>query len=155
VALDAQTLAQTARWDSAQPLNPSSGMALDAEGGRLYIAQMGGVVALAIDTSTIAPERSYAVGSAPGPLGLTPDGRTLVILDLNQAVLRAMDLARGGEESLSLAGPGGGLGGLAIGADGGSRYVMLRGLAPVTAPSLWRVGAGGQVSGPATLGTSP
>jgi hypothetical protein len=155
VAFDAQTLAQTARWDSAEPLNPGSGMALDAERGRLYIAQMKGVAALAIDTGAIAPERSYAVGAAPGPLGLTPDGRTLVILDVNQAALRTIDLASGSEESQALSGPQGGFGGLAVSADGGSRYVMLRGSVPATAPSLWRVDAGGQVSGPATLDTSP
>jgi DNA-binding beta-propeller fold protein YncE len=155
VALDAQTLAQIARWDSPERLNTGSGMALDAEHGRLYIAQMNGVVALAIDRGTIAPEHSYPVGAAPGPLGVTPDGRTLVVLDVNQSTLRTIDIASGSEEATPLAGPQSAFGGLAIGADGGSRYVMLRGSAPATAPDLWRVDAGGQVSGPVTLGMSP
>ena len=70
IAVDPRTLQPAGRWDAPQPFAPAAGMALDSRGGRLYVAQPGGVVALALDAPEIAVARTYELGQQPGALAL-------------------------------------------------------------------------------------
>ncbi len=50
--VDPRTLQPDGRWEAPQPFAAGAGMALDSRGGRLYIAQPGGVELIAADTLT-------------------------------------------------------------------------------------------------------
>src|SRR5262245_11559564 len=153
MSVDARTLAEGARWDAPKPFDLTSGMALDARRGRLYVAQPAAASIAVLDTASLVPVGSFGVGRAPGALALTPDGRTLFALDGDGALWTIDTLgATRSAQSLSSAErwP---LAWLALSADGQTLYVLHADGGPQAwTPRIWSVGVlNGQISTPAAL----
>jgi DNA-binding beta-propeller fold protein YncE len=156
VVVDPRTLQPAGRWEAPQPFAAGAGMALDARGGRLYIAQAGGVLALALGPPEIALARTYDLGQMPGALALAPDRATLYALNEGQARLWTIDVAGGGTRSQVLASSSSRSGYLSASRDGRSVYVLLTGVgARGNQPGLWRIDRAGQAEAPALLAPSP
>ena len=156
IAVDPRTLQPAGRWDAPQPFATGAGMALDARGGRLYIAQPGGVLALALDSPEIAVARTYDLGQTPGALALAPNGATLYALNAEQARLWTINVADGSARSQALAASNPRSGYLSVSRDGRSVYVLLTGVgARGDRPALWRIDRTGQAETPTLLAPSP
>jgi hypothetical protein len=153
VALDARTLAAVARWDAPQPFDLTSGMALDARRGRLYVAQPATASIAAIDATTLTQIGAFGVGRSPGALALAPDGGTLFALDYD-GMLWTIDTLGGTKSAQSLSGgerwP---LAWLALSDEGRTVYILHASGGPlVWTPQIWRVDArSGAIGGPTTL----
>jgi DNA-binding beta-propeller fold protein YncE len=156
VAVDARTLGLLGRWDAPQPFDADVAMALDAERGRLYVAQPGGVVALDLDAPEMAQTRVYEVKGKLVALALAPDGQTIYALDDDKATLWTIDVARGDGASRTLDRSNSRQGWLSISPDGQSLYVLLTYSSHDDLPALWRIDAhSDQAVGPTTLAMSP
>ena len=156
IAVDPRTLQPAGRWDAPQPLAAGTGMALDSRSGRLYIAQPGGVLALALDLPEIAVARTYDLGQMPGALALSPDGATLYALNEAQSRLWTIDMAGGRARSQTLASSLARSGYLSVSRDGRSIYVLLTGVgARGDRPALWRIDRTGQAETPTLLAQAP
>ena len=156
IVVDPRTLQLAGRWDAPQPFVSGSGMALDSRGGRLYLAQPGGVLALALDLPEIAVARTYDLGSTPGALAISPTGATLYALNAEQARLWTIDVADGSARSQALAASNPRSGYLSVSRDGRSLYVLLTGVgARGDRPALWRIDRSGQAETPTLLAQSP
>jgi hypothetical protein len=153
LSVDPHSLAVVARWDAPQPFELTSGIALDARRGRLYVAQPGTASILMLDTATMMPSGSFAVGPAPGALALTPDGGTLFALD-GDGTLWTIDTLGGARSAQSLSvGERWPLAWLAISADGRTLYALhADGETRSWTPQLWSVDvASGRISAPVAL----
>ena len=156
IAVDPRTLQSDGRWDAPQPLATGAGMALDSRGGRLYIVQPGGVLALALDLPEIAVARTYDLGTTPAALALAPNSATLYALNAEQARLWTIDVADGGARSQTLAASNPRSGYLSVSRDGHSVYVLLTGVgARADRPALWRIDRTGQAETPTLLAQTP
>jgi DNA-binding beta-propeller fold protein YncE len=156
LAVDPRTLQLAGRWDAPQPFTSGTGMALDSPGGRLYVAQSGGILALALDPPAIAVARTYDLGSTPGALAISPNGATLYALNAEQARLWTIDVADGSARSQALAARSPRSGYLSVSRDGRSVYVLLTGVgASGDRPALWRIDRSGQAETPTMLVQSP
>lgn len=156
LAIDPRTLQLDFRWDAQQQFTSGTGMALDARGGRLYVAQPGGVLALTLDAPEITVARTYDLGSTPAALAISPNGTTLYALNAEQARLWTIDVADGSARSQALAASNPRSGYLGVSPDGGSVYVLLTGAgAGGDRPALWRIDRSGQAETPALLAQSP
>jgi len=156
IAVDPRTLQSIERWDAPQPLAAGAGMALDSRGGRLYIAQPGGVLALSLDLPTIAVARTYDLGQTPGALALSPDGATLYALNADQARLWTINVAAGSARSQALASSLSRSGYLSVSRDGRSIYVLLTAVGTRgDRPALWRIDRAGQAETPTLLAQTP
>jgi DNA-binding beta-propeller fold protein YncE len=155
IVVDQRTLHEVGRWDAPQAFS-GAGLALDAPAGRLYVAQPGGVAALAIDQPEIALAQSYDLGSNPSALSLSPNGATLYALNAQQARLWTINTADGGARSQALAAGNSRSGYLGVSSDGRSVYVLLTGAGPRgDRPALWRIDRAGQAEAPALLAQAP
>jgi hypothetical protein len=156
IAVDPRTLQPAGRWDAPQPLAAGAGMALDSRSRRLYLAQPGGVLALALDLPEIAVAQTYDLGQMPGALALSPDGATLYALNEAQARLWTIDVAGGSARSQALASSLARSGYLSVSRDGRSIYVLLTGVgARGDRPALWRIDRTGQAETPTLLAQTP
>jgi DNA-binding beta-propeller fold protein YncE len=156
IIVDPRTLQPAGRWDAPQPFAAGAGMALDSRGGRLYIAQPGGALALALDLPEIAVARTYDLGQMPGALALSPDRVTLYALNAAQARLWTIDVADGSARSQALAPSNPRSGYLSVSHDGRSIYVLLTGVgARADRPALWRIDRTGQAETPTLLAQTP
>jgi DNA-binding beta-propeller fold protein YncE len=156
LAVDARTFQPSAKWQAGEPFPPGAGMALDARGGRLYVAQPGGVAALSLDAPDIAQEQSIDLGQAPGALAISPDGATLYALNGDQARLWTIATHTGGARSQMLAPERSRNGYLSLSRDGRYVYVLLTSAgARGDQPGLWRVDRDGQAPAPTLLAPSP
>lgn len=156
-AVDPRTLQAVDRWIAPQPLSAQPGMALDARRARLYVAQPGGIVVLALDRPGLSLVDTIALSAAPSGLAVAPNGKTLYALAPDQG--RLWTIAVDGDtiqpDSLALAEPGSSsLGYLALSRDGASIYVLLTGAADGR-PTLWRVEPPGRVAATARLAERP
>jgi DNA-binding beta-propeller fold protein YncE len=129
LAVDIRTLTVVARWDAPQPFDLTSGMALDARRGRLYVAQPAAASITTLDTAMLTPIGSFGVGRTPGALALAPDGSRLFALDGAW---------------------------LALSSDGQTAYVLQAGASDTSplsrTPQLWRIDvSSGRISGPIDL----
>jgi DNA-binding beta-propeller fold protein YncE len=156
LALDPRTLQLAVRWDAPQPFTSSAGMTLDARGQRLYIAQSGGVLALALEPLEITVAQTYDLGSTPAALAISPNGATLYALNAEQARLWTIDVADGSTRSQTLAANNPRSGYLGVSHDGRSVYVLLTGAgARADRPALWRIDRSGQAETPRLLAQLP
>ncbi|MBK9715491.1 MAG: zf-HC2 domain-containing protein [Kouleothrix sp.] len=156
VAVDPRAFQPAERWSAPRPFPAESGMALDASGARLYVAQPGNVTALALDASGLTPARTYEIGQAPNALAISPDGRTLFALDQRQARLWTIEVPAGAATSQALAPPSGARSGwLALSRDGRSIYVLLTRAGDGEQPALWRLDRGGASDAPVILDGGP
>ena len=156
VGVDPRTLQVLDRWTAPQPLGGRQGLALDAQHGRLYVAQPGGLAVLALGTPGLALVDTIALGAAPAGLATAPDGKTLYALVPEQA--RLWTIALGGNtprsSSLALAEPDArSLGWLAMSRDGAAIYVLLAGAGG--RPTIWRVDTAGRVVAATRLAELP
>jgi hypothetical protein len=159
LSVDPHTLAVVARWEAPQPFELTSGLALDTRRGRLYVAQPGSASIMMLDTATLTPSGSFAVGPTPGALALAPDGRTLFALD-GDGTLWTIDTLGGTRSAQSLSGgqrwP---RAWLALSADGRTLYAMhADSSSQAWTPQIWSVDvSSGQISAPVALpaGQSP
>jgi hypothetical protein len=153
LSVDPWTLAVVARWEAPQPFDLTSGMALDVQRGRLYIAQPQTASIVVLNTSTFIPSGSFGVGRAPGALAITPDGRTLFALD-GDGALWTIDALDGTKSAQSLSGgerwP---LAWLALSADSQTLYILHADGGPQTwTPRIWSVDIpSGRIDPPAAL----
>jgi len=156
IAVDPRTFEPPERWDAAQPFASGAGMALDARGGRLYVAQATGVLALALDQPTITVAQTYDLGQQPDALALAPNGATLYALNAQQARLWTISVADGGARSQALAPTNPRSGYLSVSRDGGFVYVLLTGVgARADRPALWQIDRAGQAQAPTLLAPTP
>ena len=156
LAVDPRTLQSAGRWDAPQQFTSGAGMALDARGGRLYVAQPGGVLALALDAPEITVARTYDLGSTPGALAISPNGTMLYALNAEQARLWTINVADGSARSQTLAASNPRSGYLSVSRDGRSVYVLLTGVGVRgDRPALWRIDRSGQAETPTLLAQSP
>ena len=156
VALDPATLAPRGRWEAPQPIPSNANLALDARGARLYLAQPGGVIALALDAPDLALARSYALSATPQALAIAPAGATLFALAADQARLWNIDLRDGASTAQALAQPDPSRAGwLAISRDGRGLYAVLTRAAADGRPMIWRIATGDRSSAAATLDLLP
>jgi DNA-binding beta-propeller fold protein YncE len=153
LSVDPRTLAVVARWDTPQPFALTSGIALDARRGRLYVAQPDAASIVVLDTATLTPSGSFGVGRVPGALALTPDGGTLFALD-GDGTLWTIDTLGGTRSAQSLSGgerwP---LAWLALSADGRTLYVLQADSGSQGwTPQIWRVDVlSGRIGTPVAL----
>jgi DNA-binding beta-propeller fold protein YncE len=156
VAVDPRSLQVAARWDAPHPFDSATGMALDARGGLLYVAQPGNVAALALDRGELSVARIFPLGQAPIALALAPDGRALFALDAAQARLWTIDTASGNATAQTLA-PSSGVrsGYLAVSRDGGHIFVLLTRAGRDDQVALWRIDRSGASEPPAILSDQP
>jgi hypothetical protein len=156
VAVDPHTLQPAGRWDAPQSFASGAGMALDARGGRLYIAQPGGVLALSLDAPEFTVARTYELGHTPDALAISPNGALLYALDAEQARLWTIEVAGGGARSQTLASSNPRSGYLGVSRDGRALYVLLTGAgARGNQPALWRIDSAGQAEAPTLLAPTP
>jgi hypothetical protein len=156
LAVDPHTFQPTGRWQAAEPFAAGAGMALDAAGGRLYLAQPGGVVVLSLDTPAIAEERTIDLGQAIGALALSPDGATLFALNADQARLWTIATNSGSARSQTLAPERSRSGYLSVSRDGSYVFVLLTSVGQRgDQPGLWRVDRDGQAPAPTLLAATP
>jgi DNA-binding beta-propeller fold protein YncE len=156
LAIDPHMLQITGRWDAPQPFATSSVMALDARGGRLYIAQPSGVLAVALDQPAITVARTYDLAATPNALVLAPNGATLYALNAEQARIWTINLADGSARSQALAPNASRSGYLSVSQDGRFVYVLLTAVGPrADRPALWRIDLAGQAETPTSLALTP
>jgi len=156
IAVDPRTFQPAGRWEAQEPFASGAGMALDARGGRLYVAQPGGVVALSLGSPEIAEERTFDLGQPPGALALSPDGTALFALNEDQARLWTIEIASGSARSQTLASSRPRSGYLSVSGDGRYVYVLLTSVGERgDQPGLWRVDRDGQAPAPTLLTPTP
>jgi DNA-binding beta-propeller fold protein YncE len=156
LVVDARTFQPSGRWEAPAPFAAATGMALDARGGRLYIAQPGGVVALALDAPEIVEERTIELDQPPDALTLSPDGMALFALNADEARLWTIDLASGRTRAQTLAPSRPRSGHLGVSSDGQYVYVLLTSVGERgDQPGIWRVDRDGQAPAPTLLATTP
>ncbi|MEO7910710.1 MAG: zf-HC2 domain-containing protein [Roseiflexaceae bacterium] len=156
IAVDPRTFQLVGRWDAPQPLVTGNGTALDARDGRLYVAQPGGILALALDAPQITVARTYDLSSTPGALAISPNGTLLYALNAEQARLWTIDVTDGSARSQTLAAGNPRSGYLGVSHDGHAVYVLLTGAgARSDRPALWRIDRSGQAETPTLLAQSP
>ena len=80
------------RVDAQIKLKQPRGIAVDESGGRVYVADAGASSIAVISTKTWKLENSISVPLPPGPLALSPDGRTLYMGDIRDQSISAIDL---------------------------------------------------------------
>jgi hypothetical protein len=140
VALDLATLAPAARWEAPHEPPAGANLALDARSGQLYLAQPGGIAALALGPAQLTLARSYSLGANPQMLAITPDGAALFALEPGQARLWRIDVTSGAGRSQVLAGADSARSGwLASSRDGTALYVLLTRATPDGQPGIWQI----------------
>jgi DNA-binding beta-propeller fold protein YncE len=156
LAVDPRAFQLAGQWDAPEAFAAASGMALDSGGGRLYVAQPGGVVALSLGPPEMAVAQIYDLGQTPGALALAPDGATLFALNSEQARLWTIDTSSGAARSQALAPSRTRSGYLSVSRDGRNVYVLLTSVGERSdRPGLWRVDRRGQAEAPTLLAQMP
>lgn len=156
VALDATTFAPLSHWDTPQPLNMNTNLALDARGGWLYVPQPGGVAVLALNEPALTLAHVYTLGATPSALALTPAGRTLYALAPTQARLWSIDIATSETRSQVLAQPDELRSGwLVLSPDSATIYVLLTRATNDNNPVLWHISRSENASTTLTLASQP
>lgn len=110
-----------------------------------------------LDAATLIQQGTLTAGPSPGDLALLPDGRTLIVLDLQQDTVWSIPLPLCSASTWSLGrNTGGRRNWLALDPTGGMVYVA-RSIASTGAPpEMWRVDVRrGQVSGPFPIPATP
>ncbi|HLX74342.1 MAG TPA: YncE family protein [Terriglobales bacterium] len=82
------------RVDAQIKIDKPRGIAVDERGGKLYVADAGGNSIAVISTKTWKLENTIPVQAQPGPLALSPDGRTLYVGNSEGQSVSAIDLLR-------------------------------------------------------------
>ena len=153
-ALDPATLAERWRWQAPQAISSNANIALDAPGGRLYLPQPDGVLALDVGGGAPAATRVFALNASPQALALTPDGATLLALAPAQARLWSIGTREGSASSQQLAQPDATRSGwLALSPDGATAYVLLTRAA--SSPMVWQISRRDGASSTLVLGSAP
>jgi hyaluronoglucosaminidase len=80
------------RVDAQIKLAQPRGIAVDESGGKVYVGDAGASSIAVISTKTWKLENSIPVPLPPGPLALSPDGRTLYVGDMRDQSVSAIDL---------------------------------------------------------------
>jgi YVTN family beta-propeller protein len=83
------------RVDAQIKMEKPRGIAVDENGGKVYVADAGANNISVISTKTWKVENNIAVQLAPGPLALSPDGRTLYVGNTHDQSVSAIDLGNG------------------------------------------------------------
>ncbi len=83
------------RVDAQMKLEKPRGVAVDEKGGKVYVADAGANNIAVISTKTWKVEHSITVQLAPGPLALSPDGRTLYVGNIRDQSVSAIDASSG------------------------------------------------------------
>lgn len=155
-ALDPATLAVRWRWQAPQEISSNANIVLQAAGGRLYVPQPDGVLALDVGGDAPAVAHVFTLGAAPQALALTPDGATLLALAPTEARLWSIGTADGAASSQQLAQPDATRSGwLALSPDGATCYVLLTRASPSTTPMVWQINRRDGASTTLALGSAP
>ncbi|HKW25441.1 MAG TPA: YncE family protein [Terriglobales bacterium] len=83
------------RVDAQMKMEKPRGIAVDENGGKVYVADAGANNIAVISTKTWKVENSISVQLAPGPLALSPDGRTLYVGHTRDQSISAIDTSNG------------------------------------------------------------
>ncbi|HSB75474.1 MAG TPA: YncE family protein [Terriglobales bacterium] len=82
------------RVDAQLKMKAPRGIAVDEKGGKAYVADAGAGNIAVISTRTWKLENTIPVQLPPGPLALSPDGRTLYVGNAHSQSVSAIDLAK-------------------------------------------------------------
>ncbi len=82
------------RVDAQLKIEKPRGIVVDERGGKLYVADAGGNNIAVISTKTWKLENTIPLQVQPGPLALSPDGRTLYVGNSGAQSVSAIDLLR-------------------------------------------------------------
>jgi hypothetical protein len=82
------------RVDAQINIEQPRGIVVDEKGGKVYVADAGASKVAVISTKTWKLENTIPLQLQPGPLALSPDGRTLYIGDTHNQSISAVDLMK-------------------------------------------------------------
>ncbi|KPV52224.1 hypothetical protein SE17_16780 [Kouleothrix aurantiaca] len=155
-ALDPATLAVRWRWQAPQEISSNANIALQAAGGRLYLPQPSGVIALDVSRDAPAVAHVFALNARPQALALTPNGATLLALAPTEARLWSINTGEGTASSQQLAQPDATRSGwLALSPDGATSYALLTRVGSAATPTVWQINQRDGASTTLALGSAP